>query len=119
MTAGVSGGWVPGGAQLIGYNKENSILFVGMHPGGKEGSHKDPAKEIWAYDLRAHKLSSRSPVADVISLTATDTKAPVVYASVARQLIQFDANPEKGFALERLRQVYNPGPFNSVVVFRQ
>jgi len=119
MTTGVKGDWAPGGAQLIGYSSANNVLFVGMHPHAREGSHKNPAQEIWAYDLTAHRLLSRSPVADIISLTVADAQAPVIYASRSRALIRFDADPASGFLLKQSRQAYNPGPYNNVIVFRQ
>jgi methylamine dehydrogenase heavy chain len=118
MTAGVEGGWAPGGSQLMGYNKANHVLFVGMHPNAHEGSHKDAAKEIWAYNLATKRLLYRSPVDDILSLTATDAASPVVYASKPKLLIRYEADPEAKFALKESHQVYNPGPYNDVVVFR-
>jgi len=118
MTVGVEGGWAPGGSQLMGYNKANHVLFVGMHPNAREGSHKDPAKEIWAYNLATKRLLYRSPVDDILSLTATDAPSPVVYVSKPRLLIRYEADPEAKFALKESHQVYNPGPYNDVIVFR-
>jgi methylamine dehydrogenase heavy chain len=118
VTTGVEGGWAPGGSQLIGYNKPNNILFIGMHPNAKEGSHKDPAREIWAFNLATRKLLYRSPVEDIQSLTATDAPSPVVYASKKNLLIRYDSDPEAKFALKKSHEVYNPGPYNDVVVFR-
>jgi methylamine dehydrogenase heavy chain len=118
VTTGVEGGWAPGGSQLIGYNKPNKILFIGMHPNAKEGSHKDPAKEIWAYNLATRKLQYRSPVEDIQSLTVTDAPSPVVYASRKNLLIRYAADPEAKFALKKSHEAYNPGPYNDVVIFR-
>jgi methylamine dehydrogenase heavy chain len=118
LTAGVAGGWAPGGSQLIGYNKANNVLFIGMHPEATDGSHKDPAKEIWAYSLANRKLLYRSQVDDIVSLTATDAAIPVVYASKPKLLMRYEADPEAKFALKKSREVYNPGAFNSVIIFR-
>jgi methylamine dehydrogenase heavy chain len=118
LTSGVDGNWAPGGAQLIAYNKANGVLFVGMHPHSKEGSHKDPAKEIWAYNLSTRQRLYRSPVEDIVSIAATDGPSPVVYGSKAKLLIRYEADPEAKFALTKSHQVYNPGPYNDVIIYR-
>ncbi|RUY38380.1 hypothetical protein EN981_23825, partial [Mesorhizobium sp. M7A.F.Ca.CA.001.13.2.1] len=52
LNEGVEGSWRPGGAQPIAYHSGSGVLFVLMHSGGAEGSHKNPAEEIWAFDVR-------------------------------------------------------------------
>ena len=64
MTEGVEGNWRPGGYQTHAFHPKSGVLYVLMHKGGAEGSHKNPAEEIWAYDLRNKKLLSRSPTSD-------------------------------------------------------
>jgi methylamine dehydrogenase heavy chain len=118
VTTGVDGGWAPGGAQLIAYNKPNNVLFIGMHPNEKDGSHKQPAKEIWAYNLTSKKLLYRSPVDEVTSLTASDAAVPVLYASKPNLLMRFDLDPDAKFALKQTHQAYNPGPYNNEIMLR-
>jgi methylamine dehydrogenase heavy chain len=118
VTAGVDPGWAPGGAQLITYNKANDVLFIGMHPNAKEGSHKTPAKEIWAYNLRTKKLLYRSPVDDVLALTASDAPVPVIYAGKAKVLFRLEVDPDAKFALKKSHEAYNPGTENSPVILR-
>jgi methylamine dehydrogenase heavy chain len=118
VTAGVEGGWAPGGAQLIAYNKPNNVLFIGMHPNETDGSHKHPAKEIWAYNLTGKKILYRSPVDEVISLTASDAPVPVLYASKPNMLMRFDVDPDAKFALKQTHQAYNPGPYNNEIILR-
>jgi methylamine dehydrogenase heavy chain len=118
VTAGVDGGWAPGGAQLIAYNKGNNVLFVGMHPNGGNGSHKQPAKEIWAYDLTHKTILYRSPVADITSLAASDARVPVLYASKPKLLLRFDVDPDAKFAIKESQQVYNPGAWNDEIILR-
>lgn len=62
ITKGVEGGWRPGGYQPMALDPKSGILFVGMHKGGKDGSHKLPAEEIWAYDVKTKTIVSRSAV---------------------------------------------------------
>ena len=53
-------GWRPGGYQPVALHRDSGMLYVGMHPKGYEGSHKNPAHEVWAYDLKAQRLVARS-----------------------------------------------------------
>jgi methylamine dehydrogenase heavy chain len=118
ITAGITGDWRPGGAQVIAYNTPNKVLFIGMHPHGKEGSHKVPAKEIWAYSFDSMKVLYRSPVDDIWALTVTDTSIPIVYASKHDRLFRFEVDPEAKFALKESHRAYNPGSYNNQIQYR-
>lgn len=54
-------GWRPGGYQPLAVHSGSGRLYVAVHPGGGEGSHKNPAKEIWAFDLKSKKRVARLP----------------------------------------------------------
>ena len=62
-------GWRPGGYQLFTVDAVRQRLFVGMHPGAHEGSHKTPAAEIWVVDLKERKRVSRSPGRNAVAMT--------------------------------------------------
>jgi len=62
-------GWVPGGYNLIDVDRASQRLYVFMHPHGKEGSHKNPAAEIWVYDLKTKKRVARVPGRDALSMS--------------------------------------------------
>lgn len=79
-TEGVKGNWGPGGVALMAYNEANKILFVNMHPNARNGSHKDPAKEVWAINLNTKKLVSRSSVNNSSSLAVTQDKNPTLFS---------------------------------------
>jgi methylamine dehydrogenase heavy chain len=51
--------WRPGGYGNIAYNPSNGQLYLGMHPNGFEGSHKNPAVEIWKVDVARHAVTGR------------------------------------------------------------
>jgi len=51
--------WRPGGYGNIAYSPFNGQLYVGMHPNGFEGSHKNPAEEIWKVDVARHQVTGR------------------------------------------------------------
>lgn len=73
-------GWRPGGYQPIALHARSGTLYVAMHPHGTEGSHKDPAKEIWVYDLRAHQRVGRTVTPAATGVTVGSGEAPRVFA---------------------------------------
>lgn len=62
-------GWRPGGYQNFAVDPSGRYLVAGVHPGGKEGSHKLPAAKLWVHDLQANKRVAALPGAAVLSLT--------------------------------------------------
>lgn len=62
-------GWTPGGYNLIATHEKSNRLYVQMHPDGMEGTHKNPAAEIWVFDLASKKRIARVPGMDVLSLS--------------------------------------------------
>jgi methylamine dehydrogenase heavy chain len=118
IVEGTSGGWAPGGHELFGYNKRNDVLFIGMHPNAKDGSHKQAAKEIWAFSVKARKLLFRTPVDDVNSLTVSDDALPVVFALSDKVTRRYEADPDAKFALRKTHESRNTVLFNADVVYR-
>jgi methylamine dehydrogenase heavy chain len=78
--ADAKGGWRPGGYQPIALHVASKRLYVGMHPGGKEGSHKEPAREIWVFDLATMKRVARVPGSMAIALAVTRGDKPLLFA---------------------------------------
>ncbi len=81
ILAGVadSAGWRPGGEQMITYAAPAGLLYVGMHPNGKEGSHKDGAKEIWKIDFSRHAVVARGKSDGAICLAASHEAKPLLF----------------------------------------
>jgi methylamine dehydrogenase heavy chain len=81
ILAGVaeSVGWRPGGEQMIGYGAGNGMLYVAMHPNGKEGSHKDGAKEIWKVDMARKAVVARGKSAGAICVAVSREAKPLVF----------------------------------------
>ena len=100
MTEGIDGNWRPSGYQPHAVHK-NGTAFILMHPNGEEGSHKNPAEEIWAYDLANKKLLSRSPTTTAFSVALGQDEQPVVYAInlVESKVHRYTSDPAKGFTL--------------------
>lgn len=93
-------GWRPSGYQQAAIHAASRTLFVLMHPGGVEGSHKNPGEEIWAVSLADGSVLSRSPTSTAFSITASQTEPPVLYAIdlVTANLIRYTTDPANGYA---------------------
>lgn len=98
--------WRPSGYQLLAIHRKTNRMFVSMHMGGKEGSHKDPAREIWVFDLAQNKRVARLPGHNAIALTVSQTDAPKLFAidGMTMGLAVFDASVKPRF-LERMEQI--------------
>lgn len=81
ISEGVLGGWKPSGSEVIAYNAANNLAFVLMHSSAYDGSHKNPAEEIWTIDLAAKKVIGRSPANAEFTLIATSDAEPVLFGS--------------------------------------
>lgn len=92
MTKDVEGGWRPGGYQPYALDAKAGVLYVLMHKDGAEGSHKNPAEEIWAYDVKGKKLASRSPTQPVTTLTIMPGAKPALFAvnPIEASVIRYD-----------------------------
>jgi methylamine dehydrogenase heavy chain len=69
-------GWRPGGYQLFTVDAGSGRLIVGMHAKGTEGSHKNPAQQLWVVDLKTQRRSARLPGHDAIAMTVTGKTSP-------------------------------------------
>mgnify|MGYP001221583760 CR=1 FL=1 len=75
----VEGDWRPGGYQPMALDAKAGMLYVLMHKGGAEGSHKNPAEEIWAIDLKAKKVAGRSPTQPATTLAILPGAKPALF----------------------------------------
>jgi methylamine dehydrogenase heavy chain len=98
MTAGTEGDWRPGGYQPIAFDAKTGILYALMHKGGTEGSHKNPAEEIWAFDVKSKKILARSPSQLATSLTILPGDAPALFAvnPIDVSIIRYEIEPGGG-----------------------
>jgi methylamine dehydrogenase heavy chain len=88
--------WRPGGYQPLAVHAASGRLYVAMHPQGAEGSHKNPAKEIWAFDLKTKKRVARLPGHAAVALTAsTDGKRVYAIDIEKLSLVVMDAGGAK------------------------
>lgn len=73
-------GWRPGGYQPVALHRDSGTLYVGMHPKGYEGSHKNPASEVWVYDFKAQRLIARNKIVHSTGLAVSQGPAPRLFA---------------------------------------
>jgi Methylamine dehydrogenase heavy chain (MADH). len=100
MVEGVEGGWAPSGYNLVAYSPELKRLFVTMHSGAYEGSHKNPSEELWAVDLAGRALGGRAKLEMVGSLTVGPGPAPALFAlALDARLMRFDIDASSGLTL--------------------
>ncbi len=102
--------WRPGGYQLFAIHAKSGRLYALMHPDGQEGSHKNPAAEIWAFDLATKKRVARIPGHNAISLTAIQGGAPRLVAldAMTMGLVLIDAG-DKPRVVQRMDGVAEAG----------
>lgn len=73
-------GWRPGGYQPVALHRDSQTLYVALHPKAYEGSHKDPAREVWVYDLSEKRRLARVKVPETTGLAVSQGAAPRLFA---------------------------------------
>ncbi len=75
--------WRPGGLQQTALHVGTQRLYVAMHQGSQD-AHKDPASEIWVFDMKTHKRLARWKLADqkldpLLSINVSQDAHPLFY----------------------------------------
>lgn len=84
-------GWRPGGFQLFAIDASGRRLVVGMHEGGAEGSHKNPASALWVYDLASRKRIGQLPGSTALSMAFAPRQPRLFVLSAAEnRIVSFD-----------------------------
>lgn len=93
-------GWRPGGYQLFAVHRGQQRLYIGMHKGGAEGTHKNPADEIWVFDLQSRKRVARLPGHAAVAMVVTQSARPTLYAldAVKMAIAKFSVGDKPRFA---------------------
>jgi methylamine dehydrogenase heavy chain len=88
--------WAPGGYQPFTFDPKSGVAYLLMHSGNKEGAHKDPSGEIWAYDVRAKRLLARSPAANLTSLTLSAVDPTLLFGinTIDNKIERFSVDPQ-------------------------
>lgn len=61
-------GWRPGGYQAFAVHPDGRHAVVAMHAGGREGTHKMPARQLWVVDLASGRKVASHPGVNTVSL---------------------------------------------------
>lgn len=72
-------GWAPSGYNLMTHHAPSNTLFVMMHPGQAEGTHKTPAQEIWAVNLDSGKVVGRAAANNETSIAVSGGDTPHLF----------------------------------------
>jgi methylamine dehydrogenase heavy chain len=102
--ADVKQGWRPGGYQPVALHAASGRLYVGMHPSGREGSHKEPAREIWVYDMARRARVARFAGSMAIALAVSRGDKPLLFAidGASNALVSWDVQGAPRKRKERL-----------------
>lgn len=73
-------GWRPGGYQPLAVHVATGTAYVGVHPKGKEGSHKEAAREVWVFDLASKSRVGRVKTAPATTLAVSQGDNPRLFA---------------------------------------
>jgi len=77
--------WRPGGWQ-IATGHPDGLLYVLMHEGGMNGSHKDGGSEVWVYDVETQKRLRRIALARwSVSIEVTRGRSPYLVVTNAEE----------------------------------
>lgn len=93
-------GWRPGGQQQTALHAKSGRLYVAMHR-GDDASHKDPATEIWVFDVHSRKRVARWKLAaqkidPLASIQVSDDDKPLLYGlTAASDFVVMDATTGK------------------------
>ncbi len=85
--------WLPGGLQPFAVHASSGRLYAVMHQGGP-GSHKDPGRAVWVYDLAAKKRVQSIALGEPsTSIAVSSDAAPLLYSAFlgAPALVVYDA----------------------------
>lgn len=107
-------GWRPGGIQLAGADA-NGMIYLLMHPAGKEGSQSDPGLEVWRIDPVAKRRVARHALempGVSIALTRDEENPLLIVTNVEMQLDVYDAGSG-----EKLRTMADFGGETPLIVF--
>jgi methylamine dehydrogenase heavy chain len=72
------GDWRPGGI-VLAQSDAAGRLYVLMHPGGHDGTHKDPGTEVWVFDPETKQCVDRIELAlPAITIGVTHDEDPLL-----------------------------------------
>ena len=103
------------GLALFAADPRSGRLVVGMHARGTEGSHKNPAQQLWTFDLQQRKRLARGPGHAALSMVMTSGETPelIVLNAVDNSLVAIDPLRARGLD----KPLRKSAPFGETPVF--
>lgn len=97
VVEGIEGDWRPGGGQLTAYVPAYGVFYLLMHSDAREGSHKSRSEEVWAIDIAAQEVLSRTEISGLLTITGMEDS---LFANngETRELIRYVLDTRNGFA---------------------
>ncbi|MCB1746081.1 MAG: amine dehydrogenase [Gammaproteobacteria bacterium] len=88
--------WKPSGYQLTALHAPSKRFYVAMHDNAYDGSHKNPAKEIWVFDLATKQRIQRAPGSNSVAMALSKEEKPVLftYDGMTAEFVRYDTVPE-------------------------
>ena len=84
--------WRPSGWQLLA-SDDSKLLYVLMQPDAKEGSHKDPATEVWVYNVATKSRVKRLRlVRPGSSIALTHGPEPLLLVQAGERMDVYDTS---------------------------
>ena len=98
-------GWRPGGLQQLAVHVGQNRLYALMHRGNRD-THKDPGKDVWAYDLASRQRVSKFSTRDLATSIQLSTDAKPLFYSVFADSDKLDVyDPDTGALLRTVDSV--------------
>jgi len=89
--ADAAGHWRPSGWQLV--SGDDKLLYVLMQPDAHEGTHKDPATEVWVFNTATKTRTKRLRLARPgSSIALTHAADPLLLVQAGERLDVYDTN---------------------------
>lgn len=114
MAEGIEGDWAPAGSEVIAGHEATNTVFVLMHSGAYEGSHKNTTEEIWAFDLGTKTLGYRSANDGEDTLMMVQGDVPMLYAAGGSSINFYDVDPTARYAA-RISKTYGASSIGMMV----
>jgi methylamine dehydrogenase heavy chain len=98
---GVPGDWRPGGFQLTASLPESGVVYILMHKKAKDGTHTDPANEVWAVDMKQKTVLSRTTIGPATAIAAGAGATPSLYSweREAKEVTRYAIDRDAGFSV--------------------
>jgi len=107
LAEGVEGDWKPSGSQLLAFVPGARVLYVLMHEHARPGSQDDPASEVWAVDMRTHKVLSRTSLGKATGIAYADAGGPALFVADQglKGIVRYQVYPQARYMVRKDKSI--------------